>query len=301
MEKSIKRLKYKLANNQTIHYNEVSNILTKAIRGTNRIQDFLSYFGHIHQYILVPYEIDLKNLLGLMRFITEDTVLSCRLFAFCKIVQELVYNNDSLISRLPFIPSILETMDYHSLGPIAFVSSELGRWTSTGGQGIMINELAEGLVTLGEEIYVVSPYYLYNRRNESKYLEENIFKHTMDYEVKVGGDSYIIGLFEGVVNGVKVLFLSNEEVFKSVNNQGDGVMTLKEICVFGKACLEIFCKKKVIPSLIITNDWFTGLVAGYGRSKAFGDTFNKTKFLHVIHNLDIMYDVRIVLNYEDGV
>jgi len=286
---------------QTIHYNDISNILIKAIRSTNHLQDFLNVFGYIHESIIIPHQIDFKLLIGLMRFITEDTVLSCKLFAFFKAIQiSLPLNKE--IAQLPFVPSLMDCMKYHSLGPIAFVSSELGKWTSTGGQGVMINELSEGLVTLGEEVYVVTPYYHFNRRNSSDYLsEENQFEHTLDFEVRIGTEYYTINLYEGQVNGVKIFFLHNVDLFLSTNSQGDGVFTLRQICVFAKACLEVFCLKKLIPSLIITNDWFTGLVPGYVKSKAFGDVFEGTKFFHLIHNLDIMYDARIHLNPEEGV
>ena len=300
-EKSIKRLKYKVALYQTIHYNDISNMLIKAIKTTNNVQDFLNYFGYIHESIIVPHQIDFKQLLGLMRFITEDTVISCKLFAFFKAIQAALPANPQM-GKLPFIPTIMECMRYHSLGPIAFVSSELGKWTSTGGQGVMINELSEGLVTLGEEVYVVTPYYHFNRKNSSDYLnDEKQFEHTMDFEVRIGMEHYTINLYEGQVNGVKIFFLHNADLFLSTSNQGDGVFTLRQICVFAKACLEVFCLKKIIPSLLITNDWFTGLVPGYVRSKTFGEVFDGTKFFHLIHNLDIMYDARIHLSAEEGV
>lgn len=301
-EKSIKRLKYKLDNKQTIHYNEVSNILIKAIKNSNKISDFLNTFGYIYESILVPYQIDFKSLMGHTRFIIEDTVISSKLFAFFKIIQELMKSPHSNISNLPFISSITDSINHHTLGPIGIAISELGRWTSIGGQGVMINELSQGLVTLGQNVFLVTPYYHLNRRNESNYLEDDKdFKHTLDFQVKVGGETYTINLFEGKVNGVTIYFIKNTEIFTSVSAQGDGVFTLKQICVFAKAVLEVFCVKRMIPSLIITNDWFTGLVPAYAKNNFFGDVFNGTKFLHLIHNLDIMYDGRIHLTHDQGV
>jgi starch synthase len=49
----------------------------------------------------------------------------------------------------------------------------------------------------------------------------------------------------------------------------------------------------VIPSTIVTNDWGTGLVAAYAKKGFFGDTFNGTKFMHICHNLDPVYEGRI--------
>lgn len=298
----MKRLKYKLGNNQTIHYNEISNILIKAIKYNNKISEFLNVFGYIHQSILTPYQIELKQLLGLMRFITEDTVVSSKLFAFFKIIQELIKKPESQISKLPLISSINDSISYHTLGPIAFMSSELGKWTSIGGQGVMVNELSQGLVTLGEDVYVVTPYYHFNRRNQSDYLnDEQNFKYTLDFEIKLAGETHVINLYEGKFNGVTIFFLHNVDMFMSANSQGDGMLTLKQICVFAKAALEVFCLKRIIPSLIVTNDWYTALVPGYVKNKAFGDVFIGTKFVHLIHNLDVMYDGRIHLTHDQGV
>jgi len=52
--------------------------------------------------------------------------------------------------------------------------------------------------------------------------------------------------------------------------------------------------------LIITNDWFTGLTAAYGKYGAFGDVFNNTKFLHILHNLQETYEGRLYPAHGDG-
>lgn len=65
-----------------------------------------------------------------------------------------------------------EILEYNRLGPIAFVAPELGRWSTVGGLGVMVDELSQGLVELGEEVIVVSPYYERNRKGETGYLEK---------------------------------------------------------------------------------------------------------------------------------
>jgi len=47
----------------------------------------------------------------------------------------------------------------NSLGPIVFATPELGRWSTVGGLGVMIDELSIGLAALGQDIIVISPYY----------------------------------------------------------------------------------------------------------------------------------------------
>ena len=73
----------------------------------------------------------------------------------------------------------------------------------------------------------------------------------------------------------------------------------REMACFGKASLQLLCDLKVIPSLIITNDWFTGFTPAYGRC-AFGDVFKGTKFMHICHNLEPSYEGRLYPSPQMG-
>jgi len=61
--------------------------------------------------------------------------------------------------------------------------------------------------------------------------------------------------------------------------------------VFSKGSLEFLCQFKILPSIVVTNDWFTGLVPNYKFNGQFGNTFEGTSFIHVFHNLT--YDGKI--------
>jgi glycogen synthase len=50
----------------------------------------------------------------------------------------------------------------------------------------------------------------------------------------------------------------------------------------------------------VTNDWFTGLVAAYHKTGAFGSTFKGTTFFHIFHNLQEAYEGRLYLGPRDG-
>lgn len=52
----------------------------------------------------------------------------------------------------------------NKLGEIVFATPELGRWSTVGGLGVMVDELAIGLVNLGQQVTVISPYYERNRK-----------------------------------------------------------------------------------------------------------------------------------------
>lgn len=52
----------------------------------------------------------------------------------------------------------------NALGPIVFFTPELGRWSTVGGLGVMVDELSIGVAALGQEVIVISPYYERNRK-----------------------------------------------------------------------------------------------------------------------------------------
>lgn len=60
------------------------------------------------------------------------------------------------------------------------------------------------------------------------------------------------------------------------------------------------CDIKKIPELIINNDWFTGLIGAYIKSKKFGNVFDGTKTYHIAHNLDPSYEGRLYPNESEG-
>ena len=72
------------------------------------------------------------------------------------------------------------------------------------------------------------------------------------------------------------------------------------LAVFAKACLQFCCDRGLIPSVCVTNDWFTGLIPGYAKAKHFGDTFNGTTFFHIVHNLEPSYEGRIYPSPQEG-
>jgi len=59
------------------------------------------------------------------------------------------------------------------MGPIVFCTPELGRWSTVGGLGVMVDELSLGLRKLGQEVIVISPYYDRNRKGVSGYLSKD--------------------------------------------------------------------------------------------------------------------------------
>lgn len=61
---------------------------------------------------------------------------------------------------------------YNTLGPVVFVTPEIGRFSTVGGIGVMVDDLTLALAGLGLEIYIISPYYNFNRKGKTGYLAE---------------------------------------------------------------------------------------------------------------------------------
>lgn len=73
---------------------------------------------------------------------------------------------------------------------------------------------------------------------------------------------------------------------------GYAVAKMTMLSVFARGCLEALCQLRILPSVVVTNDWFAGLVPAYARNGFFGTTFAGTKFIHIVHNLDPSYEGR---------
>lgn len=47
----------------------------------------------------------------------------------------------------------------NALGPIVLITPELGKWSTVGGLGVMVDNLSKALAKQGQEVIVISPYY----------------------------------------------------------------------------------------------------------------------------------------------
>jgi glycogen synthase len=188
----------------------------------------------------------------------------------------------------------------NDIGPLVFITPELGKWSNVGGLSTMVNELTQGLARapFNLDITVVSPYYDRNSKGETNYLQKPEygsiqFKQTM-MGIKVGSQAADVGIHVGIVNGVKLIFLHSPLFFPKTYPEGSSEYRMKGITLFAKASLEALCQLSIVPSIIVTNDWFCGLIPAYVKDKKFfGQTFVGTTTFHIIHNLAQDYEGRV--------
>ena len=251
------------------------------------IQDFKNWLTFT-QNLLSQNSISFKDFLLKIPFIKDNDNFSTELF-----------KKINLLSIE--IPSLKILIKENVLGPICFVTPELGRWSTVGGLGVMVDELSQGLNSAGQKVLMISPYYDRNRKGESEYLKNDPFniKYLRNIEVNLD-KKYNFGIHMGEGNnGIEYYFIHNYEIFPRPYPEGRVDDNIRRVCLFCKAALQLLCDIQLIPAVIVTNDWYTGLVAAYGKT-CFGGIFSGTTFMHICHNLEPEYEGRFYPNREQG-
>ena len=194
-----------------------------------------------------------------------------------------------------------QLLNQNKLGPLVFVTPEIGRFSKVGGIAVMVDELTRALVLLGCEVIVISPYYNFDRKGQTGYLKEEGVTWLKNITTYVGNERIDVGIHELKEHGITYYFIHHFDFFPTPYHAGSAIHQLKTIVLMAKAALELCCQIRLLPAVIITNDWFTGLVPAYGRkSSAFGATFQGTTFFHLVHNLEEGYEGKIYLDgYDD--
>ncbi len=297
LTRSLERTKAKLSKGESIDSEQISLLFTDIVQKEPiDIEKFANVVGSIQEVFLGKMNMSFNDLFLHNDTMKNDSDVASKLMGICR---KLIATK-ATVAPVTAANTIVDT---NKLGPIVICTPEVGRWSTVGGLGVMVDELAYGLALLGQDVTIISPYYERNRKGERDYLARDPagINWKSNIEFGLGGGYYTLGVHAGVVNNVKVVFLHNADVFPSpypdFTQASDAVRTL---AVFGKACLQYCCNEGLIPSICLTNDWFTGLIPGYAKAKHYGDTFNGTTFFHIVHNLEPTYEGRIYPRPDEG-
>lgn len=63
-----------------------------------------------------------------------------------------------------------EIIHQNQLESIVIITPELGKWSTVGGLGVMVDNLSKALAKQGQNIIVISPYYDRNRYGQTEYI-----------------------------------------------------------------------------------------------------------------------------------
>ena len=299
LRRSVERMKTRISQGRSTDNFYLSLKLLELLQSKDAVAALPTLANHlatIHQYLIMSQGVSVLNYAFSISKVANDAVTAARLFAAASFITK---------SRGPANDTKIlcaELLKYMHIGPIVFTCPELGRWSTVGGLGVMVDELIQGLVELGEEVWCISPYYERNRKGETGYLARDpigiIWEKNI--QVKIGNEDVTVGVHRGLYNGVNVIFLHNPVYFPECYVSAKANFVIKQLALWGKATLEYLCSVSLIPAVVVTNDWFTGLVPAYAKTGAFGSTFNNTTFLHIVHNLDPSYEGRLYPDRNEG-
>ena len=264
------------------------------------LEEFSKWISYICD-ILSKSNLSFNDYIKKLDFVVKDEKSSNEFFSYC---YRLANTKNMMLSpqNLKMAQEAENIFNSNVIGPICFVTPELGRWSTVGGLGIMVDELSQGLTSIGQEVIMISPYYNQNRKGISNYLANDPFNIHYIRNVAISLDNrYEFGVHYGTGNGgIKYYFLHNANIFPRPYPDFGPAQCVREIACFAKASLQLLCDLQIIPSIILTNDWFTGLTPAYAKNGSFGDTFRGTTFMHICHNLEPTYEGRLYPSPQEG-
>ena len=256
------------------HSNDnISKQLKDILNQKLSLKDFSDWFNNV---IISMETDDLNSYILSLGCLNQSEELDQEFFKYC-------YNlSKSKTKGFKYTFEAEKLYNANQLGIICFITPELGRWSTVGGLGIMVDELSQGLRSLGQDVIMISPYYYKNRKGETDYLKDDPFNIQFLKNISINLDTnYTFKIYYGEGNeGIKYYFIENKDMFPEVYPNFNTPDTLREIAGFAKCSLQLLKDLDSIPSIILTNDWFTGLVPAYGKNNSFGDAYKSTKFIH---------------------
>ena len=286
MERSNSRLigDLKSMDNNSLDNYQVSLQLKEILEKKLPLEEFSKWMDYVLQ-LFEKYNVNFNDYIKKLEFLKKNEKSTTEFFRYCYILKNIKSPDKAYFKVIKTAENIF---DSNILGPICFVTPELGRWSTVGGLGVMVDELSQGLNAIGQEIIMISPYYNQNRKGKTDYLSNDPFNIHYTKNVTIYLDAkYEFGVHYGTGNnGIKYYFLHNATIFpRPYPDYGPADIT-REMACFGKASLQLLCDLGCIPALVITNDWFTGFTPAYAKCGAFGDAFKGTTFMHICHNLE---------------
>ncbi|MBR6133851.1 MAG: glycogen/starch synthase, partial [Bacilli bacterium] len=176
---------------------QVSLQLKEILKKKLPLDEFAKWLNYTEN-LLGQYSISFYDYIQKLNFVKNNKTYSTDFFRYCFKMKEL----KSYISNTKLADEAEKLLTSNILGPIVFVTPELGRWSTVGGLGVMVDELSQGLRTLGQEVIMISPYYDRNRKGQQNYLAQDPFniKYIRNIEVQLD-NKYTFGVHKGEGNG----------------------------------------------------------------------------------------------------
>jgi len=169
MEKSISRLVSSIKSGKPTDNFQISIQLKYLLEKQLGLEEYVKWFSYVNE-VLKNYNLSFIDYVNNLNFIDQNEQMSNLFFEY----------NSKLVNlrKIEICDQADLIIKSNMLGPIAFVTPEIGRWSTVGGLGVMVDELSQGLAKLGQEVIMISPYYEKNRKGETGYLLNDPAKFT---------------------------------------------------------------------------------------------------------------------------
>ena len=168
---------------------------------------------------------------------------------------------------------------------VAFVSSEVVPFASTGGLGDVASALPRALANAGSEVYRIMPFY------------SRVWDHAADvddtglrFEIPLGTDIVRADIWVTRQDGVTTYLVRRDELFDRRELYGlpdrDYDDNLARFVLFQKAAVALIDALEGLTDIVHCNDWQTGLLPLYLQHGIYGLKREcKEKTVFTIHNL----------------
>lgn len=114
------------------------------VKNTKNLKSFIHGLNLLYTTFIEPDNLSLNLAISKTHEFWVNKVKLSKLFGILKLIQKHPDLSEMLQKH------IQQLIEGNSLGPIAFVTPEIGSWSSVGGLGVMVDELSKELVKLGE-------------------------------------------------------------------------------------------------------------------------------------------------------
>jgi starch synthase len=176
--------------------------------------------------------------------------------------------------------------------PILFISAEAEPFSMSGGLANVLYGLPRELARMGEEVYVITPYYRHGGSKAVEKMHSAVKKYRIKYTGKnvrfmIQNIEYEAGVHAGVVDGIKFFLLDHPEFFDGLYWGYTTEEKLRRRIALARASCEIIVHFDLRPNFTLTNDAYTGIFNGIVRTDPYYAekiNFRDTTFLHIIHN-----------------
>lgn len=235
LEKSAIRLNSKVIKGLDCSSAQLCQQLSDTLGTYGSLNDFVMRLTAIVRLYAEPNKLDIQKILLNDFGLSNETKCAGLCMEYCRRVVDLKSESQRIPGTTAYKAS-KEILAKNKLGSVVFVTPEIGRWSTVGGLGVMVDELTQGLAAIDEDVYLIAVYYDKNRKGESGYLARDPagFRYVKNVTVKTQEAEHTLGVHVGVVNRVKLVFLHNAGLFPSPYPDFDGVSTLRQVVVFCK-------------------------------------------------------------------